>query len=425
MRVLLVSANREEINMRTWPLGLACVAAAAEQAGHRVKLLDLFSETEPRSALEQCIRQFQPQVIGISVRNIDDQSMKDTVFLLEEVKEVVSDSKAFSDAPIVLGGSGYSMFPESCLEYLNADMGIQGEGESAFLTLLERLQEGSDLSGIPGLYLSGRGLQGNRTFATNLDRFPLPAAGLLPPFLAADRDFWLPVQTRRGCAMNCSYCSTATIEGCVLRKRTPEKVVQWLTEWVRAGFRRFFFVDNTFNLPPSYASALCSAIMAAQMDVVWRCILYPIRIEERLVAKMAQAGCREVSLGFESGSEIVLQGMNKRFKPQQVREVSNMLADHGISRMGFLLLGGPGETKETVLQSLEFADSLRLEAVKVSVGIRIYPHTALAERAVEDRIISPDDKLLFPRFYISPKLDLDWLHEIVLRWAASRPNWLV
>jgi radical SAM superfamily enzyme YgiQ (UPF0313 family) len=424
MRVLLVSANREEINMRTWPLGLACVAVAAEQAGHNVKLLDLFSETEPRSALEQGIRQFQPQVIGISVRNIDDQSMKDTVFLLEEVKEVVSDCKAFSDAPIVLGGSGYSMFPEICLEYLNADMGIQGEGESAFLALLERLQEGSDLSDVPGLYLSGRGLQGNRTLVKNLDRYPLPAAGLLPPFLAADRDFWLPVQTRRGCAMNCSYCSTATIEGCLLRKRTPETVVQWLREWVSAGFRRFFFVDNTFNLPPSYASALCSEIIAAQMDVVWRCILYPVRIEGRLVAKMAQAGCREVSLGFESGSEIVLQGMNKRFKPQQVREVSNLLADHGISRMGFLLLGGPGETEETVLQSLEFADSLRLEAVKVSVGIRIYPHTALAERAVEDGIISPEDKLLFPRFYVSPKLDLDWLHEIVAQWSATRPNWL-
>jgi len=424
MRALLISANREEINMRSWPLGLACVAAAAEKAGHRVKLLDLFSEAQPRSALEKTIRQFQPQVIGISVRNIDDQAMKNTIFFLDQVKEVVSDCRAFSDAAIVLGGSGYSMFPDDCLEYLNADMGIQGEGESAFPALLERLQEGADLSGLPGLYLSGRGLQGNRTFLKNLDYFPLPGVDTLIPSLAKDQDFWLPVQTRRGCPMNCSYCSTATIEGCLLRKRTPCKVVQWLKERVRAGFHRFFFVDNTFNLPPSYAKALCSEIVAARLESVWRCILYPVRIDEGLIDKMAQAGCREVSLGFESGSEMILQGMNKRFSLQQVRQVSRLLADHGISRMGFLLLGGPGETKETVLQSLQFADSLNLEAVKITVGIRIYPHTTLAERAVHDGIISTEDELLFPRFYVSLGLDLDWLDEIVGQWAAVRPNWL-
>jgi len=424
MRVLLISANREEINMRSWPLGLACVAAATEKAGHRVKLLDLFSEAQPRSALEQTIAQFHPQVIGVSVRNIDDQAMKNTTFFLDQVKEVVSDCRAVSDAAIVLGGSGYSMFPDSCLEYLNADMGIQGEGESVFPALLERLQEGSDLSGLPGLYLSGRGLQGNRTFLKNLDCVPLPGVDTLIPSLARDQDFWLPVQTRRGCPMNCSYCSTATIEGCLLRKRTPWKVIQWLKEWVRAGFHRFFFVDNTFNLPPSYARALCSEIVAARLEAVWRCILYPIRIDEGLIDKMAQAGCREVSLGFESGSEMILQGMNKRFSLQQVRQVSRLLADHGISRMGFLLLGGPGETKETVLQSLHFADSLNLEAVKVTVGIRIYPYTALAERAVHDGVVCPEDVLLFPRFYVSPGLDLDWLQEIVGQWADARPNWL-
>lgn len=425
MRVLLISANREEMNMRPWPLGLACVAAATEKAGHRVRLLDLFAEAHARSALEQAVRQFQPEVIGISVRNIDDQSMKNNAFLLDQAKEVASDARAFSDAPIVLGGSGYSMFPETCLEYLDADMGIQGEGESAFLSLLERLQEGSDLSGLPGLYLSRRGLQGKRIFERNLDRFPLPRVDLLTPALAADQDFWLPVQTRRGCPMNCSYCSTAMIEGCLLRKRSPGKVVRWVSEWLRTGFRRFFFVDNTFNLPPSYATALCSEIIAADLDAMWRCIFYPVGIEKGLIDKMARAGCREVSLGFESGSEIVLHGMNKRFNPQQVRRVSNLLGDCGISRMGFLLLGGVGETKETVLQSLEFADSLGLEAMKVTVGIRIYPHTALAERAVRDGIISAEDGLLFPRFYVSPEVDLDWLHEIVIQWASARPTWLI
>lgn len=425
MRVLFVSANREEINMRTWPLGMACVAQATATAGHDVKLIDLLLEANPRSALEQAFYQFRPQVVGISVRNIDDQSMENTLFLLDQVKEAVSYCRAFSDAPIVLGGAGYSMFPESCLEYLDADMGIQGEGESAFPTLLERLEQGAELSGVPGLYLSDRGRQADRIFESKLDKFPLPDVAMLSPSSADDPDFWLPVQTRRGCPMNCSYCSTATIEGCLIRKRSPSEVVQWLSRCVRAGFRRFFFVDNTFNLPPSYAGSLCSAIVAADLGIIWRCILYPVRIDEGLIKKMAAAGCREVSLGFESGSDLVLHGMNKRFTPQEVRIVSGLLVNHGIMRMGFLLLGGPGETEETVLQSLEFADSLNLDALKVSLGIRIYPHTALAQRAVRDGIVAAQDRLLLPRFYLSPELDLERLRQTVSRWAATRPNWLV
>jgi uncharacterized metal-binding protein len=93
--------------------------------------------------------------------------------------------------------------------------------------------------------------------------------------------------------------------------------------------------------------------------------------------------------------------------------------------MGFLLLGGPGETEETVLQSLEFADSLNLDALKISLGIRIYPHTALAQRAVRDGIVAAEDRLLFPRFYLSPELDLERVRQSISRWAATRPNWLV
>ena len=139
---------------------------------------------------------------------------------------------------------------------------------------------------------------------------------------------------------------------------------------------------------------------------------------------MAKAGCREVSLGFESGSETVLGLMNKRFTPEDVENASQLLADHGITRTGFLLLGAPGETRATVRQSLAFADSLNLEALKITVGIRIYPNTMLAKRAVEDGIISADDDLLFPRYYVTPGLEA-WLRGIVEDWVEERPNWMI
>jgi radical SAM superfamily enzyme YgiQ (UPF0313 family) len=124
---------------------------------------------------------------------------------------------------------------------------------------------------------------------------------------------------------------------------------------------------------------------------------------------MAAAGCSEVALGFESGCERILREMNKRFTPADVRHTSDLLARRGIRRMGFLLLGGPGETRESVEESLAFARSLRLDDLRITVGIRIYPGTALARRAVAEGVIEGGDDLLRPRFYLASGLE-PWIH---------------
>jgi radical SAM superfamily enzyme YgiQ (UPF0313 family) len=423
MRVLLISANREEINMRTWPLGPACVAAATKRAGHEVLLLDLMGTTDPAAEVRREIHALRPDVIGISVRNIDNQDMSDTRVFLDEVRAIVAACKSTTDVPVVLGGAGYSMYPESLLRYLGADLGIVGEGEKAFPALLERLEGGGDLRGIPGVHIAGEADCEPRRFTRDLDDLPLPDASLIRDDLPQREDFWFPVQTRRGCPMDCSYCSTASIEGCILRKRSAEIVTAWMTEWVERGVRRFYFVDNTFNLPPSYARKLCGLLKATGLPLAWRCIVYPHRLAEDLAGSMAAAGCKEVSLGFESGSELVLHGMGKKFSPPDVRRVSETLGRYGIRRMGFLMLGGPGETEETALKSLEFAESLNIEAMKVTVGIRIYPNTRLATRAVAEGIIDPNDDLLAPRFYVAPGM-ADRLREMVAHRLAERPNWM-
>ena len=223
--------------------------------------------------------------------------------------------------------------------------------------------------------------------------------------------------------MNCNYCSTPTIEGHTVRKRSPGAAVEGIARHVEAGFRCFYFVDNIFNIPSSYAGELCQRLIAEELRVSWRCILYPGKVTEDLIKDMARAGCKEVSLGFESGCERIVRRMNKDYNLNDVRQASEMLADNGIRRMGFLLLGGPGETKESVEESLAFADSLGLDALRITVGIRIYPHTALAKIAVEEGMIQPSDDLLFPKFYMVKGLE-DWLRETVTAWMAERPNWL-
>jgi radical SAM superfamily enzyme YgiQ (UPF0313 family) len=423
MRVLLISANTEKINMPTLPLGLASVATTTRKAGHDVAMADLMVEKDMRSVLKEAIEGFRPEIIGISVRNIDDQNMENPRFLLDPVKEIVSGCQSLSEATIVLGGAGYSIFPESALSFLGADMGIQGEGEVVFPDLIERLERGASLSGLPGLYLPGHGLQCKRMFAKNLDTWPLPDTDLLS-LPSQKEELWMPVQTRRGCPLNCSYCSTGTIEGRVLRRHSPEAIVQWIARWREAGVHQFYFVDNTFNLPPSHAKEICRKLIDHGLNTRWWSILYPKHVDKELVGLMARAGCEQVSMGFESGSERILKNMNKRFTLKEVRQISEMLSEHGIRRMGFLLLGSPGETRGSVEESLVFADSLKLDTLKITTGVRIYPHTSLVKKAIDDGVISSHDDLLLPRFYLAKGLE-NWLQETLKNWATTRPHWRI
>jgi radical SAM superfamily enzyme YgiQ (UPF0313 family) len=418
MRALLIAANTERLNMVALPLGLGLVAAATRRAGHEVALVDLLVADDPAAAVRRAVAHFAPDVVGISVRNIDDQTRAAPRFLLEPVRDVVAACHAVTTAPVVVGGAGYSIFPAAALAYLGADYGIAGDGEAAFPELLAALAAGRRPEGIPGLHLPG-GPAVPGAVAPELDRFPLWDDGLAGSADPADPDLWIPVQSRRGCPNDCSYCSTARIQGRTIRARSPERVVAQIEALAAAGFRRFYFVDNSFNLPERHAFELCRRLARLTPPVTWRGILYPHLVGEELVAAMAAAGCVEVSLGFESGCLRILKELNKRYAPADVRALSALLRAHGIRRQGFLLLGGPGETRESVEESLAFAASLDLDGLRVTAGIRIYPGTPLARRALAEGVIADEADLLRPRFYLAPGLE-PWLSERVAATTAPR-----
>jgi radical SAM superfamily enzyme YgiQ (UPF0313 family) len=411
VRVLIISANTEKLNMPVLAIGPAIVCAAARQAGHEVTLLDLMSEPEPVGAVHRAVATARPEVIGVSVRNIDDQDMVEPSFLMEKVRPAVEACRASSQAPIVLGGPGYSIFPDAALTYLDADYGLRGDGDEAFPELLQRLARGEDLGGLAGLHVRGGGGATEPRFPPSLDARPEPVPEVLG-CEAPTAKLWAPVETRRGCPNGCVYCSTASIQGRVIRTRSPRLVAQELTELTRRGVRQVYFVDNSFNVPEGHALALCRQLQGLRPRVRWRCIIYPRRISEELVRAMAEAGCVEAALGFESGDERVLERLNKHFTPAEVRETSTLLGRYGIRRVGFLLLGGPGETRESVEQSLAFASSLGLEGLRITVGIRIYPETPLARLAVAEGVLAAGDPLLQPRFYLAPGLE-PWIYERV------------
>ncbi len=399
------------------PVGLGYVGAATERAGHSVRLLVLTASGEQESRIADTLLQFRPDVIGISVRNIDDQNMQYPRFLLDSLKETVAACRRVSSMPIVLGGAGYSIFPKPALTYLQADMGIMGEGEMAFPALLDWIEQGAHGPPPPGAFLRN-GTTTPSSLAWNLDDFPLPEPEYCPRSLSTQTR--IPVQSRRGCPLDCIYCSTGAVEGKPVRKRSPEVVVRWLSQMCEQGFRSFYFVDSTFNFPPAYAKELCRRLIQAKIDIDWWAIVYPKWVDEELAQLMAQAGCTEVSLGFESGSETILKQLNKRFSCAEVDAISEMFSKAGIKRNGFLLLGGPGETRKTVEESLTFADSLHLDALKITAGLRIYPDTALHSIAVSEGVVNADDDLLFPRFYLAAGMR-EWLLERITGYNLPAP----
>ena len=394
MRVLLISSNTERINMVTLPLGLDLVAGATRRAGHEVAVVDALREPDPVLAIERSIASFHPDVIGVSIRNVDNQDRKAPRFLLEQVRPLIAACRAASHAPIVLGGAGFSIFPDAVLRYLDADLGVRGDGEAVFPELIRRIEAGEDPSSTPGVHVAGRTDAPEPSFSEELSGMPQWDELLETVADPATPDLWVPVQSRRGCPNDCSYCSTAQIQGRRIRMRPASEVADHVARLAATGYRRAYFVDNSFNIPEPYALELCRALRWRGPGLEWRCIVYPQHLGEALAA-----------------------AMDKRSTPRDVREVSDRLASHGIRRIGFLLLGGPGETRETVEESLAFASSLHLDTLRITVGMRIYPATPLARRAIEEGIVRPDNDLLLPAFYLAPGLE-PWIHERIRGLAA-------
>jgi radical SAM superfamily enzyme YgiQ (UPF0313 family) len=180
MKVLFVSPNTERLTMPVLPLGRALVAAATRRAGHQTRFFDLLGAPDPVAAVCQAITELQPDVIAISTRNVDDQSMQETKFLLAPAQNVMATCRAANYAKLVVGGAGYNIFPDAALAYLDADYGVCGEGEVVFPALLERFQRGQNVIRLPGLYSRGCQPLTARIFAKNLDLLPLPEADLCP-----------------------------------------------------------------------------------------------------------------------------------------------------------------------------------------------------------------------------------------------------
>jgi radical SAM superfamily enzyme YgiQ (UPF0313 family) len=422
-KVLLISINQCENPYPVFPLGLACLEAVLRPAGYEVRCVDYQADA---ASARQAVAAFQPDFVGISLRNIDDVVIKRRETFFDPVAALTDEVRRACAAKVILGGSGFSIFPQALLRLSGADFGIQGEGEASLLDLLRALDQRSDYSAIPGLVYRQNGhVVANPARRLNLADLP-PASrpeSLLDYYLR--QTSMLNLQTQRGCSCHCEYCTYPLIEGERFRRRPPEAVAEELAELQQRGVRYVVIVDSIFNSSPDHVRQVCEAILRRNLRLRWACFLRPAGLTADLLQLMARAGLAHVEFGTDSFSDTVLAAYGKRFTFEDVYQSHQLAHQAKIECCHFLICGGPGETMATLEEG--FQNSLRLKdaAILALVGMRVYPGTLLHARVRDERPVPGDDELLQPHYYVSSAVTEDEVFARLQDFSRRSPSWIV
>ena len=431
-RVLLVSSNTERQPYPVVPNGLACVASALDGAGHEVRFVDLCFERDPANAAAAAAREMMPDVVGVSVRNIDNSDSIALRHYMPEARAVFGALRqAAPRARFIAGGAAFGVAPEALFRDFEVDYAVAGDGERASVKLVDALSRGREPDSIAGLVKS---VEGTVHFAppgedADLDSLPSPSLHRWIDLARYERHgATVPIQTKRGCVYKCVYCTYRNVEGWGYRTRHPELVADEIQELRNsASVRHFDFVDSTFNSPPGHAIDVCEAIIRRGLDVRLDTTNFtPATASHELLAAMKRAGFRTLGITAESASDRVLERMEKGFDAAKVRETAQRVHDAGIRTLWIFLVGGPGETPQTLEETIRFAgERLALgDAVYATVGLRIYPGTTLHRIAIQEGMIAEDATLLDPTFYFSPELSLESAVSGLKLFAADQPRFM-
>jgi anaerobic magnesium-protoporphyrin IX monomethyl ester cyclase len=431
-KVLLISANTERQPYPVVPNGLACVASALAEAGHEVRFLDLCFERNPVRAASRAAREMEPAIIGVSIRNIDNSDAIALRHYTPEGRAIFQALRAVAPkAKFIAGGAAFGVAPEALFRDFAVDYAVAGDGERASVALVNALSRGEEVGSIPGLVRSVEGLVHFTPPGedADLDSLPSPSLHRWIDLRRYERHgATIPIQTKRGCVYKCIYCTYRNVEGWGYRTRDPECVANEIEELHRkAGVRNFDFVDSTFNSPPGHALAVCEAITRRNLRIHLDTTNFtPATASTELLSAMRAAGFRTLGITAESASDTVLTRLEKGFSAAKVREIAERVEKAGIRTLWIFLAGGPGETEQTLEETLKFAEWRlhRGDAVYLTVGLRIYPGTTLHKIAISEGVVDEASTLLDPTFYFSPDLDFDSAIERLRKFAASHPRFM-
>jgi len=428
MRVLMVATNRERSPFPVAPLGALVVTAAARKADFEVDVLDLGVVHFPARALRVALQGGRYDVVAFSIRNLDNCSFSRPESYIEQVAELTDVVGRCTEAPIVLGGSGFSVAPAGWFRRTGADYGVVGEGELAFVELLSRLAADESPRGLTGVVVREDASEASAATpcarVKDLDSLPMPSHEDCRYSWYTKRGGFVSVQTKRGCPCHCIYCVYPALEGAGIRLRDPVAIADEVEAVVRAqGEEWFFFSDSVFNLPRSHAMEVCAELSRRGSPARWMAYCNPLGFDREFAEALVASGCVGVELGLDAAVDKMLVQMGKPFDQRQIRCSMEAARQAGLPLAVHLLFGGPTETLADVRETQEFLSSCApVNAVLASIGIRIHENTPLEKRARQEGLLEEAGDLFEPAFYVSPDLGSDPMAAID-RVVRQRPEW--
>ncbi len=415
----------DHVGARMPGLGLPSLAAWLERSGHRVDLVDCTAEGIGPEDLRARVGGLRPDVVGLTAM---------TPVVPAALAAARTCRRLFPGARIVVGGTHATVRPEDLLAGDAVDAVVRGEGEIP----LERLVDGASVEELTGVSYRGDGGVVHNPECTpidDLDDLPLPAYHLLDlrryrPGLGTYRR--LPAMclvTTRGCAHHCTYCFN--LFGHRPRRRSAERILDDVRQLRRRfGIRQLLFYDDAFTVHRDRLRAFCQGLLRDGARVSWTCYGRVDAVRADLLSLMARAGCHQICYGIESGSQRVLDSVDKRITLEQVRRAVRLTREAGIEPRGSFMLGNRGETARTMLQTIDLALSLDLEVALFSVATP-YPGTALYDWAEREGLLTTRDWADYDRAHTVlrlPTVDPDtvWAHHrLAYRRFYLRPRYLL
>jgi radical SAM superfamily enzyme YgiQ (UPF0313 family) len=389
MKVLLInppytSSKYKFIGLVAPPLGIAYIGAVLENGGFEVEIIDGAALELDWKALEAEIKRAAPRVIAITALTPTIDQGLETAKLAKKV---------CPDSTIVMGGYHPSFNHTEILEKDFVDVVVIGEGEYTMLELVETLESGGDLKQVKGIAYQNV-VTPPRPVMKDLDELPFPARHLLPMDHYKILNMKLNTATMisgRGCPMQCSFCASAALHGSQLRMRSADNVVDEMEHLIEShGAGMIAFMDDTFTLKPTRVEQLCEEIKKRGLDVYWGCTARADTISSRMLQKMSDSGCITMFLGVESADQQQLDRVNKQLTVDKIRQAFTLSRKHDIRTIASVVLGMPGDTRESIGRTIKFVRELNPSYALFSLATP-YPGTKFYREAVENNLLKVRD----------------------------------
>ena len=394
MDMLLVNANRYQ-SPPIPPLGLEYLDNTVRNAGHNCRILDLCFSGDPLGDIDRALADCCPDLAGVTIRNIDTVLYHNNVFFLDDIRGIVA-RLGDHGIPVVLGGAGYSFIPEGILRYCGGDWGVAGPGELALTALLDRLDtdpppRGTVLDG----WESGFNPEGPVERGESLDYTPYLSVDGILGFL-----------TQAGCREHCSYCAEGTGR---LLKRSPASVVAEIAALADRGHTSFHLCDTEFNQDLAYCRAFLDALISDGPAVTWALYMKTAPCDPPLFSRLVESGADRVTISVPSGECAI----------EDACDTVRMARNSGLKTAVDLLLGFPGDTRDSIRRTLDLLRAAGPDTVGVNAIFRLYPGLAITRqimasselRALRFGAVEDNPDMIRPVFFSI--IDMDELRDLI------------